>query len=148
MKKQTVTPIETPKVTIYAGATFRKYWRRLAWPYPTKVTNNVVYKLDGSPAPEVDRVLDDYTGCKVIAELRDTTSDALLHTFSTENNGVLIDGEYIGLEMLAGDTDALDAFTDAVAYIEVRRLNDDIERPFVVPFGYSPSKTAVQPAAL
>jgi len=36
----------------------------------------------------------------------------------------------------------------SLAYIEVRRLNDDIERPFVVPFGYSPSKTAVQPAAL
>lgn len=146
MKKQTVTPIKTPTVTIYAGATFRRYWRRLAWPYPTKVVNNQVLRLDGTPAPEAERVVDDYTGCNVMAELRDGTTNALLFTWSTEMSGVLIEGEYLGLEILAEVTDALTAFESAVAYVEVRRLDGDVERLFEVPFAYSPSKTEARPA--
>lgn len=148
MKKQTVTPITTPTVTIYAGATFRRYWRRLAWPYPTKVVNNEVLQLDGTPAPEAERVLDDYTGCKVVAELRDSTTNALLFTWSTETGGVLIEGEYLGLELQPEATNTLAAFESAVAYVEVRRLDGDVERPFEVPFAYSASKTAAQPAEI
>lgn len=128
MSNDTIHPAQV-SATIFAGATFRKGWRRSIRP------------AGGLEVP------DDYSGCTAIAELRDGDSGALLHTFSSATGGIDLTSTpgRLALYMSAADTAALPAFTSAVCHVELRRPWGDIERIYEIAFSHSPQKTAAEP---
>lgn len=112
---------------IEAGATFRKGWSR-----------------------SVGGVADDYTGCTAIAELRDSTSKALLATFSSAagaDGAILATGNRLELYLSAAKTKALPPFDSAICHVELLRPWGDTERLYEITFGYSPESTLADPPA-
>lgn len=147
---QDTTPPARVSATIYAGATFRKGWARVMYPYPTQLVAGVVCKLDGTPAPDSDRQLDDYTDCTAIAELRDATSNDLLATFSSAagaTGSIAATGNRLELYLSDTATGALTPFESATCQVELRRPWGDVERLYQIDFSYSAQTTAVQPPA-
>lgn len=125
MSMDILDPARPPAVTIYAGATFRKGWART---------------VGGSD--------DDYTDCTAIAELRDSTSGALLGTFSTAGGatgGISFGGNRIELYLSATATKALTPFESAVCHVELRRPTGDIERLYELSFTFSAESTQADP---
>lgn len=125
MSMDILDPARPPAVTIYAGATFRKGWART---------------VGGSG--------DDYTDCTAIAELRDSTSGALLGTFSTAagaTGSIVFNGNRLELYLSATATKALTPFDAAVCHVELRRPWGDTERLYELTFAYSAEKTQADP---
>lgn len=124
MSQDTIAPARVA-ATIYAGATFRKGWAR---------------SVGGQP--------DDYTDCTAIAELRDSTSNALLATFSTAGGAtgsIVFNGNRLELYLSATATKALTPFESAVCHVELRRPWGDIERLYELSFTFSAESTQADP---
>ena len=144
-------PTRIGPITIYAGQTFATQFERSFFPYPVTERGGVLYRDDGSKANEGDRVMEDYTGCTAIMEVRDGGAGGdLLATLSTENGGIVLDGAVLSLLIAAEDTkaDALQPFQEAWGHVEVRRADNTIERQYEIEFAYSAEVTEADPEEL
>lgn len=138
--------LPTPE-TIYQGATFRTPWLELSWfPYPTEWRNGVLINLNtGEEAPEVDRILEDYTDCEARMQIR-TSVDAqdVIIDLTTQNGGIELDGAKHRLFIHHDDTETIANVIDwetAMGQMEVVRPDTTVERQFEYRFVLSREST-------
>lgn len=143
----TVKPAQLD-LTIYQGATFREPLTRSTYPYPVRVEEGEVVKLDGSRAPESDATPEDYTGCTARMQVRATLGSAtVLFELTTANGGIVLDGDTLTLELSPAQTAALaygripPSWVCAVGHVEVIRPNGDVERQYEIQFCLDPEGT-------
>lgn len=129
------------ELTIYQGATFRVPLERSYFPYEVREECGQLYKCSGEPAPESDRVLEDYTGCTARAQMRRAIgSTEIIDTLTTENGGIVLSGNTLTLVRSNTATAAYQygtvapAWTKCVAQVEVIRPNGDVERHYNITF--------------
>lgn len=142
-----IGPARLGGVTIYAGSVFRKSLQRVTYPYPL-MAGWPPRKLDGSPAPDDDRQVASYIGATALMELRDKTSDALLHTFTSADGSIICMADRLMLYLTAAQTKALSPFGEATGHVEVRQPWGDIERQYEIGFVFSAESTLAEPPAL
>ncbi len=127
---------------IYQGTTFKEPLSRWYYPYETREEcGRIVKECDGSPAPDSDKVLEDYTGCTARAQMRrDINSTDVIKELTTENGGIELDGDTLWLKISHTDTSAFSygqvapSWTQCIAHVEVVRPNGDVERHYEVTF--------------
>ena len=87
-------PVFKVKLTILKGSTFSQLVTWSTYPYPVKVVNGRVIKVStGLPAPDIDKVFVDLTGCKARMQIRpDIDSSTVLEEFTTEDGGIILGG--------------------------------------------------------
>ena len=129
------------ELTIYQGATFRAPLKRSGFPYLVREECGQLYKCSGEPAPESDRIHEDYTGCTARAQMRRAIgSTEVIHEMTTENGGIILDGDTLTMYLSNTQTEAFNygtvapAWTKCVAQVEVVRPDGDVERHYNVTF--------------
>lgn len=129
------------ELTIYQGATFRVPLKRSYFPYPVREECGQIYKCSGEPAPEADRIPEDYTGSTARAQLRISIgSTDVIVELTTENDGIELSGDTLTLVLTNTQTAAFEygsvapAWTKCVAQVEVIRPNGDVERHYNITF--------------
>lgn len=142
----TVKPIRLNVETIYEGATYSPQWDRSWFPYATEYRNGVLVNAEtGEEAPEVDRILEDYTGCTARMQIRPTVeSEDVIIDLTTENGGIILDGQTLKLYISPAATADIGSVVDwetAIAHVEVERPNGDVERQYEIPFARSKEVT-------
>lgn len=143
----TITP-SALAVTIVQGATLDEAWQRSFYPYEVEWQCGVlVKKSSGEPAPDADKVLEDYTGCTAEADLIHPVTGATILTLSTATGGIILDDAWLRLSMSYAATAALEYGSDAPkwkhcnAQVEVTRPDGTRERQYTIRFTLDPETT-------
>jgi len=139
------TPLD---VTIVQGATLDEAWARSFFPYEVEwCGGELVKKGTTEPAPDADKVLEDYTDCTAEAQIRHSLTGALIATLNTTNGGIVLDGATLRLFMSYAATSALvygltpPAWQTAEAHVEVTRPDGTRERQYEITFNLDPEST-------
>lgn len=134
--------------TIVQGATLDDAWQRSFYPYDVEwVCGTFVKKCSGEPAPDSDKVAEDYTGCTAEAQLRHPVTGALIETLNTTNGGIVLEDDWLRVHMDYAATSALvygdvaPAWKYCVAHVEVTRPDGTRERQYEIKFSLDPEKT-------
>lgn len=143
----TVKPAQLA-LTIYQGATFREPLIRANYPYLVRIELDQPVKLDGSTAPATDATAEDYTGCTARMQVRAALgSTAVLFSLTTENDGIVLSGDTLTLQLTPTQTADLaygripPNWVCAVGHVEVVRPNGDVERQYEIQFVLDPEGT-------
>lgn len=125
---------------INQGTTQAITLKRSHFPYPVfRDCEGYRKSCDRSPAPEADRVYQDYTGCTFSAVLKMApTGGTVIDTLTTANGRVTSDGTNIVLHFTPAATNAYPPDVQRCwCYVEVTRPNGDVERHFEILFAIS-----------
>lgn len=143
----TITPAQIT-LPIIQGATFREPLTRAVFPYLVREECGRLVKADsGMPAPDSDRVPEDYTGCKARVQMRRDINSPVIHELTTENDGILLSGDTLTLALTPVQTSAFvygstpPAWKSCMGHVEVERPNGDVERQYEITFPLSPEGT-------
>jgi len=140
------TPLD---VTIVQGATLDEAWERSFYPYATVVDCDgvVVKKSTGEPAPDVDKVLEDYTGCTATANMIHPLTGAVIETLSTATGEIVLDDATFRLGMDYAATTAFvfgpnaPAWENCSAEVFVTRPTGEREKQYEIFFTLQPKDT-------
>lgn len=143
----TITPA-CLDVTIVQGATLDEAWKRAFFPYPVEWDcGRWVKKCSGEPAPDSDKVAEDYTGCTAEADLIHPKTGLVITSLSTANGGISLVADVMRLAMSYTDTAALvygttaPAWKNCTAQVEVTRPDGTRERQYTITFHLNPETT-------
>ena len=126
-------------IVIRQGQTYRDTFERWEYPYPVHLAadGRSVLKEDGTPAPDTDRVLENYTGCTGEAKLYDQAG-VLIATLNTDlNGGMVLGGATVEL-YISDEATAAMTWQRAEADVNITRANGDTERHYELTFTFSP----------
>jgi hypothetical protein len=134
---------------IYQGQTFDEALSRVTYPYAVREECGVLIRVDtGRPAPDSDATPEDYTGCSARMQLRtDVDSDVVIDERSTDNGGIVLDGDTLRICWSAAETAAMvygaapGGWTRAIGHVEVTRPTGEVERQYEITFPLSPEGT-------
>lgn len=131
--------------TIVQGATLEESWERTFYPYPTKWECGVLVKAcSGEPAPDSDRVLEDYTGCTAEANLIHPDTGAVIAAIGTATGEIILSGAVMRLLMSYTATGAFDYGSEppewkwCTAEVFVTRANGKREKQYEITFTLEP----------
>lgn len=136
MSKQTA---RIDDLVIQQGATFREVFARVNYPYLTRIAadGRTVLKEDGTPAPDEDAALEDYTGCTGVLKLYDQAG-ALVKTLDNGvNGGLVFGGNTVQLHISDEDTELMN-FVKLEGDVNVTKPNGDTERHWELVIAFSP----------
>ena len=133
---------------ILQGATFAEALERVTYPYPVRLECGRLVKEDGSAAPAADAVPENYTGCTARVQLRrDIDSQDVIAELTTENDGIVLDGAWLRLNLSAIQTAAFayggvaPAWETCIGQVEVTRPGGEVERQYELTFVLHPEGT-------
>jgi len=130
-------------LVIQQGATFVEQFDRLFYPYETRIAADgyTVLKQDGTPAPDEDRVLEDYTGCTARMQIRATLDAATTIANLTTVSGITLAANRVTVTISEADTAAMTGWDTAVGDLEIIRADGTVERQYEMTFTLSKEVT-------
>lgn len=131
-------------LVIQQGATFSERFERLFYPYETTIGPDgyTVIKADGTPAPDEDRVLEDYSGCTARMQIRATKDAAtIIADLSTLSGGIVLAANVVTITIDAAATAAMTGWDTAVGDLEIVRADGTVERQYEFTFSLSTEVT-------
>lgn len=136
-----VTPTQL-EIHIHQGASLVEDYQRVYYPYEVEWDcGRWVKACSRQPAPDSDRVLEDYTGCDAIAVLvPEIGSTQDIKVLSVANGGLILDGSWMRFRMSAAETAALEygdvapEWQTCVSYVYVTRPSGVVEPQYLVSY--------------
>lgn len=137
----TVTP-STLTIEIHQGGSLIEDFERAFYPYEVVWDcGRWVKKCTGRPAPDADRVLEDYTGCSAVAVMVPKIgSGDEIFTLSTDDGTLVLDGAWMRFRLTPAQTaafeygDTLPAWQTCESYVYVTRPDGTIEPQYFVTY--------------
>lgn len=139
----TVTP-STLTIEIHQGASLIEDFERAFYPYEVVWDcGQWLKKCTGLPAPDADRVLEDYTDCSAVAVMVPdigAPEDDEIFTLSTDDGTLVLDEAWMRIRLSPAQTaafaygDTLPAWKTCKAYVYVTRADGTIEPQYLVTF--------------